>query len=199
MTIQELNTALDGVAKDLQGNSLGNIMVKIGSDARYMIDNRVRTTGTNAEGQKYAPYSTTSMLANCSSMTTGACSQIAGSKAKRRELKWVTLQKGGRNIRLFELPGGYKQYRELHNHQTGFVDFAFTNRMWNNIKVVSDKSEANQGRVRISTTDDTEQKKLAGNTNRRGAILKLSDSEITGLAKQLNDEIRIILEKNGTR
>ena len=59
---------------------------------------------------------------------------MPGSKQKRRELKWVTLQRGGRNIKLFELPGGYKEFRDIHGRQTDHVDFTFTGKMWGNIK-----------------------------------------------------------------
>jgi hypothetical protein len=106
-------------------------------------------------------------------MTTSAYSSIAGSKKKRKELDWVTVK----GHKLFELPGGYKQFRELHGRQTGFVDFVFTGRMWNNIKLVSDQGELNSGVAVIRPTEELQKKKLAGNTERRGDILALSKAE----------------------
>ena len=118
------------------------------------------------------------MLAGRMGMTTSAYSNIAGSKDKRAELEWVTYK--GR--KLFELPGGYKQFRELHGRQTGFVDFTFTGRMWNNIKLVSDRAELNSGVAVIKPTEDIQKKKLSGNTEKRGDILALSKAEEQRLA-----------------
>ena len=198
MTIQELNVKLDNVVRQLSGGpELGNIMVGAGSAALEKIRTRVIETGVNPKGQKYAPYSIEPMLANCSSMTTSACSKVTGSKAKRKELKWVTIKRGEKAIRLFELPGGYKQYRDIHGRQTDHVGFSFTNRMWNNIKLTSEGSEHNRGIARIGATEEKEQKKLTGNTERRGEILMLSPKELTEISGYFNSEIDKILKNSG--
>ena len=193
MTIEELDNRFDKIIEET--NALGTIMVQIASSALTMVRDRVIETGENAEGSKYDPYSTTPMLANCSSMNVAACGTVAGSKEKRKDLKWVTIKRGGRNIKLFEIPGGYKQFRELHGKQTGFVDFSFSGRMWANIQIVSDNSEHNSGVARISAASEENQKKLAGNTKKRGPILKLSQSEISTLGKDYNTHVMQIIEK----
>lgn len=198
MTFEELDKKFDSFVSD-SVNQLGATMVILGGEALMAIRKRVQETGTNAEGSKYAPYSTEPMLANCSRMTGSACSAIASSKEKRKELKWVTLKRGGKNIKLFELPQGYKQYRELHGRQTAFVDFAFTNNMWNNIKIVSNNSEHDKGVVRIAATTDEDKKKLEGNTKRRGDILKLSKSEIDSINRRFNMQIEQIIKRNGLK
>ena len=199
MTVQQLNSKFEKVIDELTGDSLGNIMIGIGLEARKMIYDRVHGTGANAEGQKYTPYSTKSMLSGCANLNSAVCERLIGSKNKRSEKKWVTLDKlnkAGKKIRLFEIPGGYKELRELHGRQTGFVDFAFTNRMWNNIKLKQDRMNLNRGIAVIGTTEDTEQKKLAGNTARRGEILKLSQAEITELSGKLDNKIQEIFKRN---
>ena len=156
------------------------------------------------------------MLAGRSSMTVSAYNNIAGSKEKRKALKWVTIggssglsyivsaggsgmtNEGKGGAKLFELPGGYKQFRDIHGRQTGFVDFSFSNRMWANIKVVSTPSEHNSGIARIAATTPEDEKKLAGNTKRRGHILKLSKSEITYLSERLNMELTQVFHKKRT-
>lgn len=198
MTFEELDKKFDSFVSD-SVNQLGATMVILGGEALMAIRKRVQETGTNAEGSKYAPYSTEPMLANCSRMTGSACSAIASSKEKRKELKWVTLKRGEKNIKLFELPQGYKQYRELHGRQTAFVDFAFTNNMWNNIKIVSNNSEHDKGVVRIAATTDEDKKKLEGNTKRRGDILKLSKSEIDSINRRFNMQIEQIIKRNGLK
>ena len=197
MTPQELIDRLDNVVTDIESGEMGRLMTYVAQDAIAMIRGRIIERGEDAEGKKYEPYSTKPMLATKESMTTGAYNNIAGSKTKRQELKWVTLKRGGKNVTFFELPGGYKQFRDIHGRQTGFVDFSFSNRMWANIKVVSTPSEHNSGIARIAATTPEDEKKLAGNTKRRGHILKLSKSEITYLSERLNMELTQVFHKNG--
>lgn len=193
MTIEEYNKNLNGVIRDLQTGSHGEIMIKMAVEALTMIKQRVQQTGTDAKGSKYAPYSTSKMLTNCSTMTLSACNKIAGSKKKRRDLDWVTIN----GHRLFNLPGGYKQFRELHGRQTNFVDFSFTNAMWNDINVISKQSDHQRGIAYIGAKQEIEKKKLAGNTKRRGDILDLSQKEINQLRESYNIGVLKIFRQNG--
>lgn len=175
----------------------GNVMLQVAQSANAMIKDRVIKTGQNAEGEQFDPYSTTPMLTNCSQMTAAACNKKTGSKAKRKELKWVTLKRGGKSVRLFELAGGYKEFRELHGRQTGFVDFAFSGKMWANINVVSGDDEHKVGRARISTLSEEEMKKLAGNTERKGEILNLSQEETYTLARYIEKRLTDMWRQQG--
>jgi len=130
-------------------------------------------------------------------MTQSACNKKTGSKAKRKELKWVTLKRGGKNIRLFELAGGYKEFRELHGRQTNFVDFAFSGRMWADVQVVSGDDEHKLGRARISTLSEEQMKKLAGNTERKGTILDLSTDETNALARIIEKRLTDLWRQQG--
>ena len=169
----ELSNELNKFAGHIEGTERGSIMIKMANEALILNRQRVQEKGQNADGSAYKPYSTKPMLAGRTGMTTSAYSSIAGSKDKRAELEWVTYK--GR--KLFELPGGYKQFRELHGRQTGFVDFTLSGRMWNNVKLVSDRAELNSGVAVIKATEELSKKKLEGNTKRRGEILGLSKSE----------------------
>lgn len=218
ITILELNKRLQGMQNYLQGNQLGTIMVRLGNEALVLVRNRVQEEGENAKGEKFKAYSKKPMLANFTSFKTkDAYNKIAGSKAKRKELKWVTIggasgfasflsvsagtSKGstneGRGARLFEIPGGYKQFRELHGRPGDIVNFTFTGRMWGNIKLVSDMSELNMGVAIIKATEAEQKKKLEGNTKRRGEILALSKSEENRLAELYNVYIEAGLRKYG--
>ncbi len=192
---QHIRSMRDTIRKIQSGQ--GEIMADLGMTAISLIKRRVIETGKNAEGEEFKPYSTRPMLANCSSMTTSACSQIASSKAKRRELKWVTIKKAGKNIRLFELPKGYKEYRDLHGRQTGHVDFSFTGRMWDNISLISDYSQHERGVAIIGAKSEDDKNKLKGNTKRRGDILDLSDSEIEKLKNIYGLKILNVFKENG--
>jgi hypothetical protein len=68
--------------------------------------------------------------------------------------------------------------------------------MWNDISIVSNKSEADKGTVRIGAKAETEKKKLAGNTEKRGDILMLNDKEIAEITKLYGMSIQQIIDKN---
>ena len=193
MTPEELDRAQSRVINDMAGQVNGNIMGTIGLEALEMIKKRVIKTGTDAEGQKYKPYSTKKMLANRAGMNVSAYNKIASSKAKRKELKWVTID----SHKLFEIPGGYKQFRELHGKQTAFVDFSFSNDMWNNITLISKASDHNNGTAIIGTKDKIQNAKLEGNTKRRGDILDLSNKEQDELKEDFNLGVLRIFKNNG--
>ena len=192
ITLLEYSRRLQGVVGSLQGDDFGNTMGVIGSEALTLIRNRVTKTGKDADGSGYPPYSTKPMLANRTGMTTGAYSSIAGSKKKRKELDWVTIK----GHKLFEIPGGYKQYRELAGRQTGFVDFTLSGKMWSNIKLTSDKSELNTGVAVIKATTELDKAKLAGNTERKGEILELSKSELARIAGLYDKGVEEAFRKN---
>jgi hypothetical protein len=193
MTFPEYDKKFTKTINDLKGDYNAKIMLGVGLEATRMIKQRVQETGTNAKGAKYKPYSTKPMLANCSSMILSACSKIAGSKSKRKELDWVTIK----GHKLFELPGGYKQYRELMGRQTDHVDFSVTNAMWNDINVISKQGDHQKGIAIIGAKQEIEKKKLAGNTKRRGDILDLSAKEIEELKGTYNLGVLQIFRNNG--
>jgi hypothetical protein len=193
MTPEQLDKAYTNTLRDMQSDAMAVVMARVGIQGLTLLRKRVQETGTDAKGSKYKPYSTKPMLTNCSNMFTGACSKVAGSKDKRRELQWVTIK----GHKLFELPGGYKQYRELHGRQTNFVDFSFTNRMWDNIALISKQSDHAKGTAIIGARSDDNKKKLEGNTKRRGDILDLSNSEIDELKQTYSLGELQIFKNNG--
>ena len=201
MDLNELNQRLDRLVEDVNQN-LGNTMVQIGSEALVYVRDRVMNSGINTEGQKYEPYSTKPMLVGCKGFKNkGNCSRVFG-KEKNKDLKWVTLDRTnneGKKIRLAVLEGGYKEFRNLNDLQSGFVDFAFSGRMWSNIKIKSDPSEHSNGVVRIGATTDEDNKKLEGNTRRKGDILKLSAREIDNIKNSFAVNITQSIERAGLK
>ncbi len=193
MTPQELDRAYTKTLSDMSSHPRGEVMNSLGIVALVLIKQRVQEKGEDAGGQKYAPYSTRPMLANRSGMNVSAYNKVAGSKDKRKELKWVTID----GHKLFEVPGGYKQYRELHGRQTGFVDFSFSGRMWSNVALISSPVDHNSGVAIIGAKNTETNDILEGNTKRRGDILDLSDKEIDELKEMYNLGMLKILKQNG--
>ena len=79
----------------------------------------------------------------------------------------------------------YAKKRQSEGRQTGFVDFAFSGRMWSSVQVVSSPEEHKKGHARISTLSQEQMDKLSGNTEKKGTILDLNEEEI----KFLSDKI----------
>ena len=169
----------------------GNVMLEVAQTANTMIKDRVIKTGQNAQGEQYDPYSTNPMHSWCGSMTKSACGK-AQSKYKRKRPKDST-----KPLRSFLLEQGYKEFRELHGRQTGFVDFAFSGRMWADIQVVSGDDEHKIGRARISTLSEEQMNKLAGNTERKGEILNLSQEETYSLARLIEKRLTDLWRQQG--
>lgn len=204
MTPDEAISRLKAIINDLEGGGLAPVLLAAAVEATSMIRNRITETGRDAEGYLFDPYSTTPMLANCSSMSLDACKKVAGSKKKRSGLTWVTLERknaNGKRIRVFELAGGYKEFRELHGKQTGFVDFSFSGDMWKNIKVISGEAEHRAGIATISADNPEDLAKLKGNSDRlvytfyRKPLLSLSAGEINELSRMVNEEVGAIVAK----
>lgn len=90
----------------------------------------------------------------------------------------------------------YLAYKTKTNHYRGFVDFSFSNDMWNNIKLVSNKAELDVGIAVIKPTKPLEQTKLNKNTEQRGDILALNEQEKTKLVHTYEQGILNIWRKN---
>jgi len=194
MTFTELDKSITKTVKDIQNFHNGTIMASVGMVALTLLRQRVQETGVNAEGQKYKPYSTKPTLVGCKTfIQKSACTALLGSKPKRKELEWRTVN----GHRLAILPGGYKQIRELQGRQTNHVDFSVTNDMWNDINVISKPTDHQKGIAIIGAKKEEEKKKLAGNTARRGDILDLSRKEQDELMQRYNLQVLKIFKENG--
>lgn len=199
MTADELIKNIEGVIEDFTQGEMAVSLLRAAESARSLIMDRVTERGVNAKGEPFKGYSTTPMLANCSTFTQNACNKIAGSKEKRKDLHWVTLNrmnKKGKKIRLFELPGGYSQLRELEGRQTDHVDFSMTGMMWKSIQVTSGMAEAKEGYAVIRPNNSEDMDKLVGNEDRRGEILALSEEELDMITDDILDGAIEVLRNN---
>lgn len=197
MDLKEYNKRLDGVIADLQSGAHAELVVQMANNAIAAIKWRIINTGEDDKGQKMQAYSSKPMLAGRGGMTTTAYGRIAGSKQKRKELKWVTVQGNRGNVRLFELPQGYKQFRELHGRQTQHVDYTFTGRLWSNIRLIRHENVSGGYKAVVSAATPEDKKKLEGLGAKRGKVLSLAPFEVTYIMGIYNKGILQIFRKNG--
>ena len=140
-------------------NQLQNIATQVEQDmgvilreaAHVMVadvKHRVTFEGVNKNGSGFTPYSTKPMLVSPKSFQTvkgfnrfTKVSKGAKGLANKRGVKfsqqyeWRTIIVGGVARRLMVLPGGYKQFRELHGHPTQKKIFYWNGTMMNSIKI----------------------------------------------------------------
>jgi hypothetical protein len=90
----------------------------------------------------------------------------------------------------------YEAKKRKEGKYKGFVDFSLTNRMWSNIKITSPKDELDMGIAVIKATTSFEKDKLKWNTEKRGDILAVSDTEVERLTKLYEQGILDIWRKN---
>ena len=195
MTLKEYNERLSDALRDVE-TSLGETMVKLGTEALTLIKRRVQETGTNAEGNKFRAYSTDKMYVGSKQMNASVAKSFFG-KENNKKHDWVTLQRGGKNYRLAVLKGGYEEFRKMHGRRTDITDFTFYDKMWGSMHIISNKTEHNSGTVVIGPATDEEMNKLKGNVDKRGQILDLSDEEITGIANRFKLDTLRIMRNNG--
>jgi hypothetical protein len=176
----------------------GKLLLEAAMDAKAAVIKRIIETGINHEGGRFGSpnnpggYSRKPMLVNGGSFWKKSGNDaVAGSKEKRKELKWVTIKKGGRTIKLYELEGGYEQFRQLNDRPTDHVDFSFTNRMWTNTGIIS-KSDSE---VIVGPISEENRKKMTGLTERFGTILALNDEEIDTLRDNYIHSVKAIFDK----
>jgi len=175
------------------------IQERLSHSAIDMIENRVRVQGKNWRGGNFKPYSTKPILSSGTTAKSKAVGRtLASSKSKRRQLEWRTVEHKGRKVRLFIVPGGYKQIRQIEGLQTGHKDFWFTTQMWRGFGVKRVQKTKNQVTVRLGGTNQESQDKIDANSEREGVnIINISDSELKDLAKMVDKEIQRYINKLG--
>ena len=189
MTPNQLVNKYSNVIRDMSNQ--GEIMAQVGVTALTLIKKRVVEKGEDASGSKYKGYSTKALLVGNSSFIKG---NVANSFFKNPDTKWVTVDK---TKHLGVLPGGYKQLRDMQGYKTDHVDFTYSGRMWSDINVISTTGDHNKGIAMIGSKTEEGNDKLAGNTERRGDILDLSQKEIAEISQALNLNTIKIFKKNG--
>jgi len=171
----------------------------VAHDASAAVARRVQETGKNYLGNSFKPYSTKPMLTSgTTSKSKAIWNQLASSKTSRRELDWVTIKRRGKNIRLFELKGGYKEMRRRETLQTGYKDFSFSQVMWNSYGVKRTVNSKGKVVVTIGGKTQDSQDRIDWNSKREGVeIINISDQELKKLAKNMDKQIQKYINKVG--
>ena len=188
MTVKEFDAKLKRAERDIPAKIFGIVRDYAGVTLRAEISNRVVMSQKKAAGGTFSRYSSKPIL---SSGETERGKQVwrklASSKKKRRNLRWVTLKKGGKNIRLFEVAGGYAEIRRIHGFTNANKSFEFTGEMWKKFGVKYAKKSPGGFRIRLAGLTTAAQKKIDANSEREGAnIIDISPEEEKELARYID-------------
>ena len=172
---------------------------RIAHNAVSMIQNRVVQTQRDYMNRSFSRYSERPMW------TTGTTEKsdrvrraVAGSKAKRRQLQWITVQHKGQNIRLFKLEGGYAEMRRIEGFSNTNKSFEFTGQMWRGFGVKRVQKTKGSVTVTIGGRDKRSQELIDENSKREGVnIVNISDEELEKLAKQIDKELQRYVDRVG--
>ena len=199
LSLDETIRRLKEFRKKLQSNLVKDLGKVVGVDTVSQIEMRVRDKQRKADGQLFSRYSTNPMLTSGTTIKSKRVWQaLASSKTKRRSLDWVTIKKGGKNIHLFELKGGYAQLRKLEGFSNARKSFEFTGEMWRKFGVK--KTTMCSGVITFTLGGKTTaaQDKIDWNSEREGVnIIEPGKEEVLFLQNQINRLIPGYLAKVG--
>lgn len=198
-TVEEFNKQLTAFEKDIIKKLPDQfIHATAGFDVAGLVKERVIQTSKSGDNTHFSPYSTKPML---TSGTTAKSKRVwnekAGSKNKRSDLKWVTLKKGGKNVHLFELSGGYAELRRLEGFSNRFKNFWFTTEMWKKFGMIASMCTATGFKLRFGGKTPEAQKKIDANSAREGKnILEMTKGEVADVSDNVSTWMDEMLRKH---
>lgn len=181
MSINEFVSRLNGTIRDIE-NDRSSTAVKITLDSLALVKRRVINTGKDSEGGSFGRYSKAVV----------PFFYYYGKETNRSNKQAVEDLK-----KKYGFFASYRDWRDVNNLQTEFINFSFTNRMWNSLVPVVLVDNKDRSVVGIQAKTSNEEDKVKFQNARFGDILALSKDE-RDLLKQINEQ-RILdaFEKNG--
>lgn len=199
MTPEEAEKALVKIEKDIPEKVFGIVQKYAGLTLVSDISNRVVMRQRNARGARFSRYSDKPILSSgTTERGTHVWRALASTKSKRRDLDWVTIKKGGRNIHLFVVPGGYAEIRRLSGFTNRRKSFEWTGEMWKKFGVRKSQRRPTGFTIRLAGLTPEAQRKLDANSEREGIniidITPREERELAGyvdrwLQKEINKRL----------
>jgi len=181
MSIAEFVARLGNVIKDIESDREANA-TKIVLDSLALVKRRVINTGKDETGKEFGKYSTALV----------PFWYYYGKETNRNNKTAVA--------ELYRRKGylaSYKDWREVNNLPTAFINFSFTNKMWNSLTPVIVVTRESRTVIGVEASSAKEQDKLNFQNARFGDILALNKQERELVTLANNARILQAFEKNG--
>jgi len=202
MKIEDVEKKIKNLERNLKTRLPPYIKSIVAHDAVAMISDRVITKQRKAKGGQFSSYSTKPMLTSGhTDKSSRVWRAMASSKAKRKQLDWVTIKAGGvRDVHLFELKGGYAQLRRLEGFSNRSKSFEFTGEMWRTFGLKRTKQGKGELTMVLGGKNQASQKKMDMNSKREGVnIVDISQRELDKLALLIEKEMQKYINQQGLR
>jgi hypothetical protein len=114
---------------------------------------------------------------------------------RKKRLMWIKFKGAKKAVPVMVLHGGYKELRRLNGLQTAHVDFTFTGRMFQNIKLLEPKNQGLKFLAFIGATNLEEKQKLFGLSRRFGTFLDPESDELKVLQQIQANRIQDVVKR----
>lgn len=180
LTIREFVDKLNSSIAEIEQTRVDNGL-KIVLDAIALVKRRVINTGRDADGGKFGNYSRAVV----------PFWYYLGKETNRNNRSAVNDL-----LETFGYFASYRDWREVNNLQTSYINFSFTNRFWNSLRPHLKLRSKGRALFEIRPATNNEREKLEYQNARFGNILALSAHEKRIIQLTNEKRIRDILQKN---
>lgn len=195
MTIDEYNRQLKKIENKLSKEVARTIELYAKSNLIGLITNRVIQRQKNAKGSKFSKYSKKPIYTDgVTEKSSNVYEKLAGSKSKRAKLKWITVKQGGKDVSLFQVPGGYAEIRKIEGFSNTSKSFEFTGEMWKKFGITSVR-RGNTPVITLGGKTKAAQDKINDNSKREGIdIIDITKKEELLVAKEIDKQLEKIFK-----
>lgn len=170
MSIDEFVSRLNKTADDIERERPEEVL-KLTLDSLALVKRRVINTGKDSGGNNFGKYSK---------------AVVPYWFYYNKETNRNSATAVNQLLQRFGYFASYENWREVNNLQTNFINFSFTNRMWNSLAPSIDHNGEGRTVVVVKSRTDDEEKKVQYQNARFGDILALNKEE-RALLTQLNE------------
>jgi len=193
LSLEETIRRLKEFRKKFSTDFVRDLGKVVGVDMVSEIEMRVRDNQKSCKGD-FSKYSRKPMLTSGNTLK----SRRVWSAIPDDEKKWVTIKKGGKNIHLFELKGGYAELRSWEGFTNIYKSFEFTGEMWRKFGVTNTTVANGVITFTLGGKTTAAQDKIDYNSEREGInIIEPCKDEIKNLQDQIDRLIPGYLAKVG--
>lgn len=186
--IQKCDTLLSVLEKEAPA-----ISDEIALNAIALIKNRI----IDKEGIRGKSYSQRPMLATQDQFIVKSAFKQTKVPKKRGGTKglWIKFPTASKAVPVMELPGGYKQFREIQGRQGARVDLSLTGKMWQGVTITQRIQKGLTFVTVIGGSNREAQSKLEWMTGKYGPFLVLMPEEKGKLNELMNKRLQPIVDK----
>lgn len=179
MNIKEAINAYQRLSAELEATR-GQEYARIGADALALVKRRIINKGELSDGQKLGNYSTKPV----------PYWFYKGKETVRNNAKAVADL-----LKQFGYFASYKDWREVNNLPTSFINLSFTAKMWKSVFAKLEKQTPQAVTIGISASTERDKKLLGYHQERWGNLLALNVAELQYIKNAIDARLKRLFTK----